>query len=104
MNTKQKEAVLDVIKSIKPGENYPSFVLIEAKVKGQKLKLKFLLNSFYVGMYCAIYINDAVVPQQTGGYDNKKFVRGLKRDITKAVERGAKVTIGQMRSVKKTMD
>ncbi len=87
--TKAQQEKLD---AIKPGVNYPSCVHI-TETKGKKMDVKFLLNSFMVGMYCAIHINGGSMPVQTGDHDNKKFVTGLKKDIFRAIKRGAKVEI-----------
>lgn len=88
--------------SIKPGETYPAYVNIKEKDdEGKDLKIKFLLQSYVVGMYCSIYINGATIPHQTGDHDNAKVVRRLKKDINNAIKRGAEVTIGDLREVKK---
>jgi hypothetical protein len=89
--------------TIKPGENYPAYVHIKEKTdKGKDIRVKFLLQSYVVGMYCAIHINESVVPDsQAGDHDNKKFVRNLKKDIKNAIDRGAEVVIGDIREVKR---
>ena len=89
--------------TIKPGETYPAYVEIKEKTdKGKDIRIKFLLQSYVVGMYCAIHINGSDVPDiQTGDHDNKKFVSGLKRDIKKALKSGGTVEIGDLREVKK---
>lgn len=95
-----KSKIIEQINSIKPGVNYPCSVHIEEKTPEGTMKLKFLLQSYIVGMYCAIHANGAEIPHQTGDYDNKKFVRGLKKDLLEAVERGAEIEIGPLRLVK----
>lgn len=87
--------------SIKPGVNYPRSVKIVESVEGKGVELVFLLQSYCVGMYCAIHFNKAPIPHQTGDHDNKKFVTGLKRDIKKAIERGATVELGTIAEVEK---
>ena len=88
---------------IKPGETYPAHVMIKEKTDtGKDISIKFLLQSYISGMYCAIHINGSDVPDvQTGDHDNKKFVTKFKRDIKKALERGGTVEIGDLRDVKK---
>ncbi len=99
MNTTQ--ANIDLLKTIKPGVNYPSFVkVVEA---GQKT-LEFHLQSYYVGMYCALHIDGLSTPHQTGDHDNKRFVQGLVKDLNKAIGRGAVVEICGIRPCKLTMD
>jgi len=100
MTSKQKAAVQEKLAQIKAGKNYPASVVVEETVAGKPLKLCFFLNSFYVGMYCAIHINDATIPHQTGDHNNKSFVSRLKRDLARALERGAEVTIGSIRPCK----
>ena len=85
------------LKAIIPGKTYPSHV----KITEDKNVIEFHLNSFFVGMYCAIHI-DGNVAAQTGDHDNKKFCRGLKKDIDKAIARGAEVEISSLRECKLT--
>ena len=101
MNARQIDRVNKQLRAIKPGVNYPSHVLIKEQVKGQTFNLNFNLQSYFVGMYCAIYLNHNTQPQQTGDHDNRKFVAGLKRDIAKALDRGAYVEIGAVFPVKR---
>ena len=82
--------------TIKPGENYPSSVTITEEGK----TIKFCLQSYFVGMYYAIYI-DGLCVCQTGDFNNKKCVAGLKKNIAKAIARGATVEIGSLQLVKK---
>ena len=84
------------LKHIVPGKTYPAYVKV-AEPEG--MVVEFHLNSYFVGMYCAIHVNGELA-QQTGDYDNKKFCKNLKRDIKKALERGATVTIGSIRQCK----
>jgi len=88
------------LEKIIPGKTYPSY----AKVvdKGEK-PVEFYLNSFYVGMYCAIHV-DGHVAVQTGDHDNKRFCRMLKEDLNRAIARGADVEIGSICECKLTMD
>jgi|GEM_PF-7127911 hypothetical protein len=62
---------------IKPGKNYPSFVKVTEETDGKTEVVKFILRSYCVGMYCAIYFSGRTVPIQVGDHDNCKFVRGL---------------------------
>lgn len=84
------------LKAIVPGKTYPSEVEITEK---DGRVIKFLLNSYYCGMYCAIYANGNLA-MQTGDHNNKKFTTGLKRDVIKALKRGAIVEIDSVRDVK----
>ena len=82
---------------IVPGKTYPSQVEV---IEKDGNRAKFLLQSYIVGMYCAIYFNNATIPAQTGDHNNKSFVSKLKKDLIKALDRGAIVTIGEIRVVK----
>ncbi len=103
MDEKQRAKVLEQLQAIKPGQNYPRHAMVTEMVEGKREEVKFALNSFYVGMYCAIHINGATIPIQSGDHDNKRLVRGLKRDLTRALERGALVEIGALYPVAKDM-
>ena len=87
------------LKQIVPGKTYPAYVKVEEK--GQPT-IEFHCNSFFVGMYCAIHINGNVATQ-TGDHDNKRFCRQLKKDLAKALARGAKVEISSIFPVKTEM-
>jgi len=63
------------------------------------MEVTFTLNSFFVGMYCEIRCNGDLAGQH-GDHDNKRFVRNLKKDVAKAIERGAVVEIGSLRDCK----
>lgn len=94
---------IETLKTIKPGKNYPSYVKVEEKDKsGKPMVVEFHLNSFYVGMYCAVHINGRV-STQVGDHNNKKFCAALKKDIAKAIERGATVEVSGVRDCKLTM-
>ena len=88
------------LKLIKPGINYPSKVTVEEVVDGKTMLVKFLLQSYAVGMYCAIYVNSEHPPAQIGDHNNKKVVTSLKKDLAAAIKRKAKVTIGTLQPVK----
>jgi hypothetical protein len=96
--------VTEQLAAIKPGKNYPARVSIRETCEGKPVQVEFLLQSYAVGMYCAIYFNrdssPNTQPHQTGDHNNCLFVRKLKRDVAKAVERGAVVEIGEIRLVK----
>ena len=94
------EQAIEQLKAIKPGKTYPTSVKV---TEPNGMKIEFLLCSYYVGMYCAIHVNGANIPAQTGDHDNIKFVRGLKRDLNKAIVRGATVEIGSIRDCQLTM-
>lgn len=81
------------MKQIVPGKTYPSYVKITEKAGA----LEFFLNSFYVGMYCAIHLNGNIACQ-TGDHNNKTFCKKLKKDIANAITRKAKVEIGSIRN------
>jgi len=90
-----------LLKPIVPGKTYPSYVEV---IEKDGTKVKFLLQSYYVGMYCAIHMNGNTVPAvQTGDHDNTKFCRKLKGDLNKAYERGATVEIGSIRNCQLTI-
>jgi hypothetical protein len=99
MDAEQIASVKQTLEKIVPGKTYPSSVLITEAPTEQPMKIKFNLQSYVVGMYTAIYINDATMPIQTGDHNNKKMVTGLKKDILKALDRGATVEIGTIRNV-----
>ena len=94
--------IIKDLAAIKPGVNYPCRVNVVETVKGQPHETTFRLQSYCVGMYCAIDVNGALA-MQTGDYDNKHFVSTLKKDLAKAIERGAEVTCGVILPVK-TLD
>ena len=85
---------------ILPGETYPKFVKITEKVGGKQLEVRFYLQSYYVGMYCAMHFNRGSA-QQLGDNNNKTFVAKLKKDINGAIKRGAEVEIANVSLVKK---
>ena len=95
--------ITERLKEIKPGENYPSSVHITEDFNGHEMTIKFNLNSYFCGMYCAIYTGESGMPCQTGDHNNKTFVAKLKKDIAKAIKRKAKVEIGAILPIKKTM-
>lgn len=103
MTKEETEAVKTKLKSIKPGVNYPTLVEIEETTDAGPIKLRLLLQSYFVGMYCALYINQEQLPRQCGDHDNRKFVRGLKRDIENAINRGASVVIESIQPIKTEM-
>jgi hypothetical protein len=84
--------------SILPGKTYPSQVDI---VEKDGKTVKFQMQSYLTGMYCAIHFNGQLAGQ--GGHSNQKtFTRNLKKDIVSALNRGATVTIGSIANVKLT--
>ena len=91
----------DQLALIKPGKTYPSYVEINEKVDGEDQTVKFNLQSYMCGMYCAIYFPCRQMPLQRGDHNNKSFVTKLKKDIAKAIERGADVVIGSIQDIKK---
>jgi len=100
MTKKEKEEVLNKLKEIKPGKNYPAMVKIVEEVNGKEHEIKFLLESYAVGMYSAMYVDDAL-EGQSGDHNNSTFVRNLKRDVKNALDRKTKsVEIGIIRPVK----
>jgi len=93
------KSTADTLKAIKPGETYPRDVII---TESDGTIVKFLLESYFVGMYCAVYINGDLC-QQTGDHNNKSFVARLKKDIQKALKRDATIEFGAVFPVKKDM-
>ena len=89
---------LPTFKDIKPGKNYPGCVVIDETVEGKNVQIKFLLQSYFVGMYAAIYQGGALVGQ-SGDHNNRSFVTKLRNDLRKAVARGATVNILSIRPV-----
>lgn len=82
-----------------PGKTYPTEVIIYER--DEDGPVRFLLQSYIVGMYCAIHFPRARVPLQTGDHNNKTFVAKLKKDIKRAMEeRNALVEIGMIVPVK----
>lgn len=89
----------EALKAIVPGKTYPAEVIITETVEGKEMVVKFCLQSYFVGMYRAVYL-DGRLALQDGDHNNKSCVAGLKNDIQKALKRGAKVEIGTIRPVK----
>lgn len=82
------------LKAIVPGKTYPSSVKI---TETDNNVIEFFCQSYYVGMYCAIHFSGNIA-SQTGDRNNKTFCAKLKKDISKAIGRGAKVEIGSIRN------
>lgn len=93
--------IMAKIAEITPGVNYPISVEITESVEGTPVTIRFLLNSFVVGCYMAIYFPNQSLPTQVGDYDNKKTVRLLKKEMLRALKSGGKVEIGAIRPIKK---
>lgn len=89
----------DALKAIIPGKTYPDEVTVSEEFNGKPMVVKFCFNSFFVGMYCCVYINGKVAAQ-AGDHSNKSCIVSLKKDLKKALARGAKVEIGDIRQVK----
>lgn len=87
---------MNAIQDIKPGKNYPVYAVV---TEPDNTVISFTLCSYAVGMYCQVNVNGNLA-NQTGDHDNRKFVRGLKRDLLKAISRGSKVELGSFREVK----
>ena len=83
---------------IVPGKNYPTSAKVTETIEGKVQEVKFLLQSYLVGVYCAMYYGPAV-PYQTGDHDNRTFVGKLKKDLAAALKRGAQVEIGTLMPV-----
>jgi hypothetical protein len=90
--------ITDCINAIKPGKNYPAKVCI---TEPDGMKVEFYLNSFMVGMYCAIHVNGNLAVQ-TGDHNNASFARKLKKELLAAVARGAIVEVSALYPVKST--
>ena len=87
------ENIKDQLKQIIPGKTYPRYVTITETIDVKLTEVRFLLQSYYVGMYCALHFGQGDIPHQCGDHNNKTFVGKLKKDIEKAVARGAEVLI-----------
>lgn len=94
-------SIQEQLAEIKPGKNYPAFTRITETVEGKEMVISFALQSYYVGMYAAISIPGQSLIQ-SGDHNNKSFVTKLKKDIKKAIDRGATVEIGEIRLIKTT--
>jgi hypothetical protein len=81
------------LKAIVPGKTYPRQVTVN---EPDGHEVKFLLQSYYVGMYCAIHLDGGAIPHQVGDHNNTTFVRKLKKDLKVAIKRGATVEISGM--------
>jgi hypothetical protein len=92
-----KKALAKII----PGKNYVNFVEV---TENDGTEVRFYMQSYIVGMYAAIHFKGASTPIQTGDHDNKRFMRGLKKDLEKAIKRGAKIEFGSIIPVKKFED
>ena len=97
------ETIKEQLKQIIPGKTYPRYVTITETVEGKFMEVRFLLQSYAVGMYCAIHFDRTSVPHQCGDHNNKTFVRSLKKDIEKALTRGAEVTIESISPIVKDL-
>lgn len=94
--------IKDKMKEIVPGKTYPSAVKITEIVEGRKVVVQFFLNSYFVGMYCAVHVNGRVAAQ-TGDRNNKTCCTKVKKDIAKALARGATIEIDSIRECKLEM-
>lgn len=90
---------MNTIDDIKPGKTYPSSVVVTEK---DGMVVKFCMNSFFVGMYCAIYVNGSLATQN-GDHNNKGFCTKLKKDLKAALARGATLEISGIRNVQTQM-
>ena len=92
----------ETFNKIIPGKTYPTSVTIMEDFEGEQQKVQFFLNSYFVGMYCAIHANGELV-NQMADHNNKEITRKIKKDIKSAIARGAKVEIGSIHEVNKEM-
>jgi hypothetical protein len=97
-------SIKEQLDAIKPGKNYPASVEVTETVDGEVHTIKWFLQSYVVGMYCAIYFPGSTLPCQTGDRNNKGFVAQLKKELVKALVRGAEIEIGTLRPVKTLED
>lgn len=93
-----------------PGKNYPSYVKIVepetakpvdfagTKVQGKPMTVTFNLNSFVVGLYCAMSVNGQHSHQAC--HTPKPFTKKFKQSVIQAIERGAEVEISGIRPLK----
>ena len=108
MTAEQKQLIAEKLKCIRPGQTYPTSVIIIERAIGELTDtsltartIKFYLNSFQCGMYCAIFVGDQIIPMQTGDNNNKTFVRKIEGDIRKALNRDVEsIEIGSILQVK----
>ncbi len=89
----------ETLKKIVPGKTYPAEVTVNDTFEGKPMMVKFCYNSFFVGMYCCVYINGNVA-SQGGDRNNKTCMTRLKKDLKAALARGATVEIGDIRQVR----
>jgi len=87
----------DLAKRI-PAKHYPSSVTITETIEGKPVVLRFLLQSYLVGMYCAMYI-DGKLACQRGDHNNRTFLRKLLKDVKAAEGRGATVEMGDIQPI-----
>ena len=100
MTDDQKTAIRETMKKIVPGKTYPRRVTIREIFNNEPIEVIFILQSYVVGMYCAIYFPNTSTPIQTGDHNNKTFVTKLKKDISSAIDRNADVEISCIENVK----
>ena len=81
------------------GKTYPHNVKITEDYKGKKMVVSFNMQSYFVGMYCAMYL-DGKLASQTGDHNNKGFVTKLRKDILAADKRGAEIEISGIDNIK----
>ena len=100
-----KEEVLAKLAEIIPGKNYPQNVEVtEVFKEGEPAKtIRFCLQSYYVGMYIAVYAPGSSMPHQNGDHNNRGIVTKLKKDLIDAVGRGAELEIGSILPIKTEM-
>ena len=91
------------LKAIKPGVNYPASVTVKEKHEGKDMTVSFLLQSYFVGMYCSVGVNGEH-SHQMGDHNNKTLVRNLVKDLRAALKRGATVEIGTIHPIKKEIE
>ena len=85
--------------SIIPGKTYPRTVTIEEIIDKKPTQISFTFQSYICGLYCVVSINDepANLASQSA-HKTKSFTTKFKKDIIKAIQRGATVTIGSVQT------
>jgi hypothetical protein len=84
----------------KKGTLFPNAVTI---TEPDGTVVKMLVAIYYVGVYCAIYVNGRLI-EQAGNHNQKAFVQAYLRDIKKALARGASVEEGTMLNLEQELE
>jgi hypothetical protein len=91
-----KAIVLKCLKNFNPRDNYPSSLIVKELINGKVETLRFNLQSYQTGLY--VSVSDGTHDNQAA-YKATPFLRGFKRDISKALERGACLQLGYLKNL-----